>query len=59
MRNRQFFAVVAMLMTVAIIPVSAQDTGVLSGQVHDSSGAVIAGEGVSAINTETNFESTT
>src|SRR5687767_5022442 len=57
--RKQLSAVLAMLMMLAIVPVWAQDTGILSGQVHDSSGAVIAGAKISAINTETNFESTT
>jgi len=36
----------------------AQDTGVLTGTVTDSSGAIVAAAKVSAVNAATNFEST-
>lgn len=38
---------------------SAQDTGVLTGTVTDSTGAVVAEAQVTAVNTATNFETTT
>jgi hypothetical protein len=42
MQKRELLGVLGMLMMFANIPAWAQDTGILSGQVHDSSGAVIA-----------------
>src|SRR6185436_1197874 len=43
----------------AILPVSAQDTGTLTGTVTDSTGAVVVNAQVVAINVSNNFETET
>src|SRR5262245_20480981 len=46
-------------LAVAVVPLLAQDTAILSGTVTDSSGAVVVGAQVTAINTSNNFETST
>lgn len=59
MGNKKYFAVLAVsFLALAITSARAQDTGIVSGQVFDSSGAAVAAAKVSTVNTETNFEST-
>ncbi|MCX6628136.1 MAG: TonB-dependent receptor [Candidatus Solibacter sp.] len=59
MLQRRFQSLLRTLLIFAIVPAWAQDTGVLSGTVADSSSAVVVGAQVTAINVANNFETTT
>ena len=47
------------LILFAMVPAWGQDTGVLTGTVTDTSGAVVVDAQVTAINVDTNFETQT
>jgi hypothetical protein len=59
MVQRSFRGFLATLVLCVIVPAWAQDTGVLSGTVTDSSGAVVVDAQVTAVNVATNFETAT
>ena len=59
MVQKRFRGLLATLVLCAIVPAWAQDTGVLSGTVTDSSGAVVVDAQVTAVNVATNFETAT
>ena len=59
MLQRRFRGLLATLVLCAIIPAWAQDTGVMTGTVTDSSGAVVVNAQVTAVNVATNFETAT
>ena len=59
LQKREFQGLLVILLLVAWVPASAQDTGILAGTVSDTSGAVVAGAHVTALNTANNFESVT
>src|SRR4051794_24003587 len=58
MLQQRLQGVLLTLIAFTVIPAWAQDTGVLTGTVTDSSGAVVVGASVTAINAATNFETT-
>src|SRR5438067_3250195 len=59
MLQRRLQGLLLTLILFAVVPAWTQDTAALTGTVTDSSGAVVVGAQVTAINLATNFETTT
>ena len=59
MLQRRFQGLLPTLVLLAMVPAWAQDTGVLSGTVTDTSGAVVVNAQVTAVNVANNFETVT